>query len=96
MYLVYGPGIPSINPLTGSFVGGIRTDYGSFNIPRYPRKRINIDPTDESEEEEQEEDDDARRPSYPEKSYDRPRPHRPGKINYQYFTRLKDNKKKKI
>ncbi|UJR09622.1 hypothetical protein I4U23_013856 [Adineta vaga] len=33
---VVGPGVPTINPSTGGFKGGVRTDYRSFPRPSYP------------------------------------------------------------
>jgi hypothetical protein len=62
---VYGPGIPTISPQTGDFVGGIRTNYRSFIIPKYPRRLVNMDSAFESEEE-----DDDKASSYPQNGYD--------------------------
>jgi hypothetical protein len=34
---VVGPGAPVIDPKTGGFKGGVRTEYGSFILPKYPK-----------------------------------------------------------
>jgi len=34
---VTGPGVPPVNPSTGGFKGGIRTEYRSFVRPKYPK-----------------------------------------------------------
>ena len=64
MCLVYGPGIPAINPFTGGFVGGIKTNYGSFMIRKHPRIPAHMDSMYESEET-----DDYQRPSYVQNNY---------------------------
>lgn len=46
-----GLGIPRISPLSGHFVGGIHTRYGSFSISRYPSSNMDTYPTAESENE---------------------------------------------
>ncbi|CAF0805613.1 unnamed protein product [Adineta steineri] len=63
---LYGAGIPRFNPLRGSFDGGIRTEYKSFNIRQSPRTVTNIDPTYESEE------DSYESPSYSQDNYNKP------------------------
>jgi hypothetical protein len=49
--LVIGPSIPVINPRTGVFSGGIRTNLGSLSISKRYRMRDNMDATLETEEE---------------------------------------------
>jgi hypothetical protein len=68
--LVVGPRIPTINQLTGGFKGGIRTNFGSFIIPRHYKTGPNIDSTFESED--NEEDDNYRSPAKTYNSYNRP------------------------
>ncbi|CAF0846905.1 unnamed protein product [Adineta steineri] len=63
---LYGAGIPRFNRLRGSFDGGIRTEYKSFNIRQSPRTVTNIDPTYESEE------DSYESPSYSQDNYKKP------------------------
>ncbi|CAF4371556.1 unnamed protein product, partial [Adineta steineri] len=63
---LYGAGIPRFNPLRGSFDGGIRTEYKSFNIRQSPRTVTNIDPTYESKEDSDES------PSYSQDNYNKP------------------------
>ena len=77
VFVVYGPSIPTINPLTGGFIGGIRTNYDSFVIPKYPRRYTNMKPTyeTEEEEEEEEEEDEYEPPSYPQNDYKQRRPY---------------------
>jgi hypothetical protein len=49
--LVIGPNIPVINPQTGGFSGGIRTNLGSLSISERYTMRDNIDAEFETEEE---------------------------------------------
>jgi len=49
--LVIGPSIPVINPRTGVFSGGIRTNLGSLSISKRYRMRDNMDAALETEEE---------------------------------------------
>ncbi|CAF0856154.1 unnamed protein product [Adineta steineri] len=63
---LYGAGIPRFNPLRGSFDGGIRTEYKSFNIRQSPRTVTNIDQTYESKE------DSYETPSYSQDNYNKP------------------------
>ncbi|CAF1285174.1 unnamed protein product [Adineta steineri] len=67
---LYGTGIPRINSLTGGFVGGIRTDYDAFIIPKYPRTQTVKDIPQETEEDD---DDDYSAPSYSQNDYKRSR-----------------------
>ncbi len=48
--LVIGPNIPVINPQTGVFSGGIRTNLGSLSISARYTMRDNIDAEFETEE----------------------------------------------
>ncbi|UJR06892.1 hypothetical protein I4U23_011181 [Adineta vaga] len=66
---LYGPDIPRINPMTGSFSDGVRTNYHSFKIPKYESSNY------ESSEEENYNDEDHydRRPKYRERNDRRPR-----------------------
>ncbi|CAF0820005.1 unnamed protein product [Adineta steineri] len=70
---LYGTSIPRINRLTGGFVGGIKTDYKSFNIRKYSRTRINIDTSSETEEKNE---DENQTPSYSQESNNKPKPQR--------------------
>ncbi|UJR17737.1 hypothetical protein I4U23_004635 [Adineta vaga] len=38
---LYGPGVPRISPVTGSFIGGIQTNYEHFDIPKYGSTSMN-------------------------------------------------------
>jgi hypothetical protein len=55
--LVIGASIPTINPLTGGFRGGIRTNFGSFSISKRYKTRYNLDSPFETEEQEEEDGD---------------------------------------
>ncbi|CAF0737504.1 unnamed protein product [Adineta steineri] len=63
---LYSAGIPRFNPIRGSFDGGIRTEYKSFNIRQSPRTVTNIDQTYESKE------DSYESPSYSQDNYNKP------------------------
>lgn len=52
--IVMGRGIPRINPRAGGFMGGIRTNYGSFMIRRYPETMFDIARIFNVEDEEEE------------------------------------------
>jgi len=67
---VIGPLIPTINRLTGGFKGGMRTNFGSFIIPRQYKTRTDIDDTFESEDDE--EDDNYQSPPKSYNRYNRP------------------------
>ncbi|CAF1272156.1 unnamed protein product [Adineta steineri] len=69
---LYGAGIPRISSLTGGFVGGIRTDYDAFIIPKYPRTQTVKDIPQQTEEDD--DDDDNSAPSYSQNDYKRSRP----------------------
>ena len=75
MNLVYDYGTPTISRLTGGFVGGVRTNYKQFKFQKYPRARVDMDTTSESEEEDSEEGD--RAPPYSQKEYNRQEPTQP-------------------
>ncbi len=52
--IVVGPGVPTINSLTGGFVGGIYSSYGFFNLRKYPVRIVsNIESYYESDEEDE-------------------------------------------
>jgi len=34
---VVGPGVPAVNVATGGFTGGVKTDFKSFEKPKYPK-----------------------------------------------------------
>lgn len=61
VWLVLGGGIPRLSRSTGSFVGGIRSEYDSFDIPRRERKLVYIDASDEQDDDDDDDDDNDRR-----------------------------------
>ncbi|UJR11433.1 hypothetical protein I4U23_015613 [Adineta vaga] len=75
-----GPGIPMISPTTGSFDGGIRTNYKSFKTRKYSRSYSQIDDSYESDEQDEDEDEEydngyyKRRKSYPRYKYNTQKP----------------------
>ncbi|CAF1125634.1 unnamed protein product [Adineta steineri] len=77
---LYGRGIPRINPMTGSFIGDIRTSYKRFDTRKYSRTHANIDSTYDTE------DDDEKPRSYQRNYYKRrhplKRPHSSASASY--------------
>jgi hypothetical protein len=52
--IVVGPGMPTINSLTGGFDGGVSSSYGYFNLRKYPGRIVsNIESSYESDEEDE-------------------------------------------
>lgn len=89
VYIVIGPDLPRINPMTGGFRGGVRTKYENFNIPSsddYPPYE-----PEEQEEEGQENDDDSYKPRpYPQRQYKKPYSRPSSNIKYQYYHLFED------
>jgi hypothetical protein len=82
--IVAGPGVPTINSLTGGFVGGVYSTYGFFNLRKYPARIVsNIESNYESDEEDEYDDS----PPYSRNRYSpqRSRPYYTSKFDFSYY-----------
>ena len=67
-FVVYGAGIPTIDPFTGGFRGGIRTKHRYFDLEKQEREYVDIESTYETEEDYDDETD-TEEPPYSEHEY---------------------------
>jgi hypothetical protein len=78
---VIGSNVPTINPMTGGFIGGIRTNYRWFSMPKLPETlvdNLNLDSA-------RQDDYNYQSPTYSRNKYGKPK-HRP---NYKGNVNLK-------